>query len=239
MKNSLSTEIVSFLNYIRVYVRGNFLASALNTNLVLGTYFYRNQYAVYQLQTQFTPDTTIFIRTTETMLCGTQNPISPATFSSKSGVQGIFTFSVWSQPSANSTVADGFLSACTPLEAVLRSTLDCLYDIQCIQLLMHYFPALNRVRRAQYHCLIFSLTVSSWISIGLTRFYRQNSEISLYTITYKVYSQKNGQQSSIIQNTLINVLHLHVRTRQHIKEIYLMHSPYSSVYTVVSSFYSV
>ncbi|UJR17463.1 hypothetical protein I4U23_004358 [Adineta vaga] len=144
IKNSISTQIISFLNYIRVYVRGNYMVSALNTNLILGSYYDINQYTIHQLETQYTEDTTIFVTTPETLKCGIQNPITPASFLSRSGVLGIFIFAGWSKPITNSTYVKGFFTGCTPLEALLPSTLDCLYDIACIQLLINYFPSLTQ-----------------------------------------------------------------------------------------------
>ncbi|CAF1013972.1 unnamed protein product [Adineta ricciae] len=145
IKNSISTQIISFLNYLRVYFRGNYIVSALNTNLVFGSDYLKNQYNIHQLQTQFTEDTTIFVTTPETLMCGTQNPVSPTSFSSRSGVIGLFVMAGWSRPSSNTTLVDGFFTGCTPLEALLPSTLDCLYDIKCIEILINYFPDLNKL----------------------------------------------------------------------------------------------
>ena len=44
-----------------------------------------------------------------------------------------------------SAMVDGFFAGCTTLEALLPSTLNCLYDIQCLLLLPDYFPNLNQV----------------------------------------------------------------------------------------------
>ena len=46
VKSSISTQIVSFVNYVRVYVRANFIGSALNTNLMFSTYLPYDQYMV-------------------------------------------------------------------------------------------------------------------------------------------------------------------------------------------------
>ncbi|CAF1076407.1 unnamed protein product [Adineta ricciae] len=145
IKNSISTQIISFLNYLRVYVRGNYVVSALNTNLIFGSYYLNNQYTIHQLQTQFTEDTTIFVTTPETLMCGTQNPVSPTSFSSRSGVIGLFVIAGWSRPPSNMIFVDGFFAGCTPLEALLPSTLDCLYDIKCIQILITYFLNLDKL----------------------------------------------------------------------------------------------
>ena len=53
VKSSISTQIVSFINYVRVYVRANFIGSALNTNIMFSTYLSSNQnmvgYHLYQI----------------------------------------------------------------------------------------------------------------------------------------------------------------------------------------------
>ena len=48
------------------------------------------------------------------------------------------------EPIASATV-DGFFGGCTPLDALLASTLDCLYNIDCLNLFVDYFPLLNQV----------------------------------------------------------------------------------------------
>jgi hypothetical protein len=49
------------------------------------------------------------------------------------------------QTSSQFYISQRIFAACTPLEALLESTLDCLYDIQCLQLLTDYFPDLEPV----------------------------------------------------------------------------------------------
>ena len=44
----------------------------------------------------------------------------------------------------NATIVKGFFAACTPLEAILQSTLDCLYDIPCLLLLTEHFPSIRQ-----------------------------------------------------------------------------------------------
>ncbi|UJR15994.1 hypothetical protein I4U23_002913 [Adineta vaga] len=143
VQNSISTRIISFLNYIRIYVRSNYIASALNTNLMLATYLDGKQYTIYQLQTQYTQDTSISLSTTLTMMCGSQNPIIPTGFFPIPIIYGIFTRNRWPTNVADFIPVKGFYTACTALEALLASTFDCLYDIRCIQLLPTKFPSLN------------------------------------------------------------------------------------------------
>jgi hypothetical protein len=46
-----------------------------------------------------------------------------------------------------SYMVPGFVGSCTPLDAVLQATFVCLYDINCINELGHYFPGLRQVRK--------------------------------------------------------------------------------------------
>ncbi|CAF1633955.1 unnamed protein product [Adineta ricciae] len=49
------------------------------------------------------------------------------------------------EPMNNSIIVKGFYIGCYPVEAILQSTLDCLYDIDCLQLLTNYFPKLQHI----------------------------------------------------------------------------------------------
>ncbi|UJR38718.1 hypothetical protein I4U23_031383 [Adineta vaga] len=150
IKSSISTQMISFLNYIRVYVRTNFIASALNTNLMFSTYvpyvqYQITQYIIYQLQAQYTPDMSIYSTSVDTMMCGSRNPITPTGFFPERNTTKVFELAGWADPEPNSTLVKGFFTACTSLEALLPSTLDCLYNIKCIHLLINYFPSLNQL----------------------------------------------------------------------------------------------
>ncbi|CAF1313697.1 unnamed protein product [Adineta ricciae] len=76
--------------------------------------------------------------------CGREDPISEAGFFSISNNLNHLLHVEWSLPQLNSTLIKGFFGGCTPFQALLHSTLDCLYDIECIHLLIKYFPNLNR-----------------------------------------------------------------------------------------------
>ncbi|CAF1633602.1 unnamed protein product, partial [Adineta steineri] len=79
------------------------------------------------------------------VFCNRDNPTSAATLNPLLNdymtTERIQTFE--SMP--NSTIVNGFFAACTPLEALLQSTLDCLYEIECLHLLSDYFPVLNHM----------------------------------------------------------------------------------------------
>ncbi|CAF4013013.1 unnamed protein product [Adineta steineri] len=47
-------------------------------------------------------------------------------------------------PKEDGFYSSGFYAACTPLEAILLSKLDCLYRMECLQVLNKYFPKITK-----------------------------------------------------------------------------------------------
>ncbi|CAF1172288.1 unnamed protein product [Adineta steineri] len=139
-KNSASARIIMFLNYLRTTVRGNVLVSALNTNLIIGTSDRANNIVravVFSVK--------YYLTSGVIMSCNQDNPTSAATLNLLLN-DAMSAFSIeFFQSMPNSTIVSGFFAGCTPLEALLQSTLDCLYEIECLQLLSDYFPFLNHV----------------------------------------------------------------------------------------------
>ncbi|CAF1506653.1 unnamed protein product, partial [Adineta steineri] len=139
-KKSASARMIMFLEYFRSTIRGNYLISALNTNLIvtLKPHFIADQY-LYIYSTAYTP------ASGNTSNCGEHNPIITATLNpvinESEPVFQRFNFEYL----PNSTIVNGFFAGCTPLEALLQSTFDCLYEIKCLELLLDYFPRLNHL----------------------------------------------------------------------------------------------
>jgi len=144
-QSSISTRIISFLNYLRTTVLANYLVSALNTNLLIDISGGPNQYTALGWQVTYTYDTVDRPGTTVYMTCSNQNPILPVSFYSLPQDNLDFVHAYGFMPLPNATIVSGFFGGCTPLESLLQSTLDCLYDINCLQLLLNYFPSLEQV----------------------------------------------------------------------------------------------
>lgn len=155
LKESLSTEMISFLNYLRVYIRSNYLVSSLNTNLILSTALNLNQYKISQLQVQYTANTTTGTTNADTLLCGNDNPILPVGFLNYTSTSSIYVFdrSKFISSQGNIPIVKGFFVGCTPLESILSSTLDCLYNTECIQLLSDYFPMIINISNVNHSIL--------------------------------------------------------------------------------------
>ncbi|CAF1622338.1 unnamed protein product, partial [Adineta ricciae] len=110
IQNAIYTQIVSFLNYIRAYGRSSYIVSALNTNAMFSTYLSNSQYAVYQIQTQYTADTSVYVISVDSVLCSIQNPTTPTGFFPNLATTAVFVRSVWTKPAANSTLVNGFFT---------------------------------------------------------------------------------------------------------------------------------
>lgn len=144
LETSVSTQTNSFVNYLRITTQANYLISALNTNAVIQFYNYdgTNYFTGYQTYYVGYGDSSLF---PEELFCGSVNPSSVAIFDIVANDTTFFSHMYWSLPSPDTAMVSGFFVGCTPLQNLLRSTLDCLYDSKCIEILIQYFPALSQV----------------------------------------------------------------------------------------------
>lgn len=92
-----------------------------------------------------------------TIECSHANPTTEAIVTSLSELNSVDTY--WYTPSTTVSVVNRFFAACTPLEGLLQSTLDCLYDIQCINLLINYFPNINEVSIEIFYFFLYIVFV--------------------------------------------------------------------------------
>ncbi|UJR07421.1 hypothetical protein I4U23_011707, partial [Adineta vaga] len=139
-KNNAFDRIKSFLNYLNTTIQGNLLASALGTNWIVGIR--------YETQNIFYPYPSIVAYTfnySSMQKCGENNFVAPATLNSLLVGPTDYNPRIMIIGVLNSAIVNGFFTACTPLEAILESTLHCLYETECIQLLLNYFPKLNQM----------------------------------------------------------------------------------------------
>jgi len=148
LKKRLSTEMISFFNYLRIYIRSNYFVSSLNTNFVLSTFFEKGQYVIHQIQTQYEPHVDLGrSKIRRTLFCGTDDIQMSVGFFPIQTTTNVYSRATWIKPTPNISTVNGFYAGCLPLEAILLSTLDCLYQQQCIQLLIDSFPNLTQVFR--------------------------------------------------------------------------------------------
>ena len=100
----------------------------------------------------------VYPTTIDTMMCGSQNPTTPTGFFPIFNTIKVYDRAGWAKPAATSTFVNGFFTGCTSLEALLVSTLDCLYNSQCIQMFGNYFPSLTQVCTPE--CFVLNLALS-------------------------------------------------------------------------------
>jgi hypothetical protein len=144
-RNSTSIRVMSILDYFKMTTHVNYLVSALNTNVLITVWTVLDEYVLQSIELLYSPDSTSIHRNNTYLGCGTANPLSPTGFFSTVEDTFYLVHTDWYKPELNSTLVAGFFAGCIPLEALLSSTLDCLYDIQCLQLLTDYFPVLDQV----------------------------------------------------------------------------------------------
>ena len=170
LKSSAINRIISFINYLRIITRTNYFISDLNINSAIQwNPFEQSLFGGFMI---FYNDT--YLEGKAKVTCGNGNPIRPSGFYIPSNgndynimflfcYANFFSLDLYAgryAPDAklkpNATVS-GFFAGCTPLEALLPSTLDCLYDVQCLLLLLNYFPTLNKVCSIRLIFIYYSL----------------------------------------------------------------------------------
>ena len=146
----MPVEVTTTLDFFKITTRSNSLISALNTNIFVKREA-RNR-SVYYLTT----DPTSFFNRTATNIvsrfssCDVMSSTTPAGIYSLSQYDSVNNHQYWPEfppsfePMASATI-NGFYGACNPLDAVLASTLDCVYNITCLRSITDYFPDLNHV----------------------------------------------------------------------------------------------
>lgn len=154
-KNSLSSRILSFINYFRIVIQSNNIITALNTNVIFAVSPYNgNIVSLLFFANYYLMHDGLF----EVFNCGTRYFTRPATLTFYSP-QWYILARISYFPSSffpNSTNVNGFFTGCSPLEALLNSTLDCLYEIDCLQLLRNFFPTIQQVL---FHNVLYTFEI--------------------------------------------------------------------------------
>ncbi|CAF0943549.1 unnamed protein product [Adineta steineri] len=140
-------QITSLLQHVQMMYHSNTLVSAFGTNAVVqigsGSVSISSTY-------QVNPNDTYSLGSNG-LSCTEKIMVTPAVFYAQPLDTSVIDHTYWpvyyDVNNVNSIVSasvDGFFGGCFPLDAVLASTLDCLYNVQCLEILFNYFPALNQ-----------------------------------------------------------------------------------------------
>ncbi|UJR07206.1 hypothetical protein I4U23_011494 [Adineta vaga] len=138
-KNNIFRRMISFLNIWRTTIERNYLVSAFGTNWMVSTLFNDYDPTPVGYQTQYYDNNSLEIQ------CGQTSGVIVAVLPLPSNDSSDFVPSFTQMPTSNVTDVKGFFLTCTPLDALLESTLDCLYEFECLQLLFKYFPNLTQI----------------------------------------------------------------------------------------------
>lgn len=146
VRASALTQIASFLKFLQIIYRSNNFVSALETNAKMNIHP-TNQADV---------DTTGYplpIDNVTNPICFHTNYVSSAYFISEANQyyeeyekDWTLSYDYGALSSNTSATMEGFFGGCFTLDAALASTLQCLYDVQCLDILFDYFPGFNKVQ---------------------------------------------------------------------------------------------
>ena len=150
IRANMLVQAATTVEFLKITTQSNSLISALNTNV-----FVLREAINPSVHSLVTDSTYFFNRTatnTATRLssCQTKSSITPAGIYSLSQYDSVNSHKYWPdlppsfEPMASATI-NGFFGACNPLDAVLASSLGCVYDVTCLQSFADYFPKLNHV----------------------------------------------------------------------------------------------
>jgi hypothetical protein len=152
VRTSTSIELTSFSKSVKMIYRSSYLVSALGTNALVHRSFN---------ETYFSGNSYPFAANSDKLeFCDEFNSVGPAFFMSAAGDHyednDKFQFGSYAYEeldSNSSATVQGFFGGCFPFDALLASTLQCLYDVQCLSILPDYFPRFKHV------CIEFMLSI--------------------------------------------------------------------------------
>ncbi|CAF4121162.1 unnamed protein product, partial [Adineta steineri] len=182
-------QVTSLLQHVQMMYRSNTLVSAFGTNAVVqigsGSVSISSTNYVYLYDD--------YINVLYSLSCTEKIMVTPAVFYAQPLDTDVVDHVYWpisigaTGYSLLSASVDGFFGGCFPMDAVLASTLDCLYNVQCLEILFNYFPALNQSkvklidlplsssrRNISVNDLVSNLFIEQWSTkISYTNYFNQ------------------------------------------------------------------
>ncbi|UJR38749.1 hypothetical protein I4U23_031414 [Adineta vaga] len=192
LRDNVASHIRSSLTYLKIINQANYLITSLNTKAIISY-----DSSKREIIGQWLINSAISFETgwdTPACIDIVKVPIKNATFLSPI----YFSLLSFEPPFlAPITIVNGFFASCTTLEALLPSTLDCLYDINCIELLIEYFPSLSQLLSSI--CQLANQTIEN----AITHFINQSfiSSSVLNEIDFDI--QLNSTLKQLYQSTII------------------------------------
>ena len=162
MKTILLTQMNLFINYIRIMHKENYVISALNTNVVFvvreddlsGLYY------IVGLETKTHESLSMFRYDENFIGCSRNSIVTTAYLVSLDMFSNFVLHRFWNEYQLDFQSLSGFFVGCTAFDALLQSSLECLYDTNCLRFLIQYFPNLNQVKT---HTKMASIVLFSFL----------------------------------------------------------------------------
>ena len=148
--SNIPRQTIVHLNFSEITTRSNSLISALNSNVTITVFQVGNGSISLSLQPIYYMDIGFSYRPELFKPpCYLEVSTTAAGFYQVSGyddANGNFNWPVeYPLFRAKPSMVDGFFGACNPFSALLTSTLECLYNITCLDPFVNYFPRLQQV----------------------------------------------------------------------------------------------
>ncbi|CAF1265964.1 unnamed protein product [Adineta ricciae] len=158
IRSGILAQVNLHFDFLQIFARSNSFITALNTNTFIIDWRTISDVATIKDVLQI-----IFVRyidldassssglvSTCDLINGIVVPSGFLSFAAENGLYDITYRQYWPSYPPDfepdiSALVDGFFSGCTPLDGILQSTFDCLYNLTCLQVLADYFPDLYQI----------------------------------------------------------------------------------------------
>ena len=147
VRSSTSIEVTSFLKFMNFIYRSNTIVSGLGTNAIIKREFADAYFIEIFYPYQYDGGRAGCYEETNPVGRGLFFPSIDNRYEQKDPelVVDYDEFRDQSTDSNSSETMEGFSGGCFPLDAVLSSTLQCLFNTSCLEILPNYFPGFSRV----------------------------------------------------------------------------------------------
>ncbi|UJR18380.1 hypothetical protein I4U23_005284, partial [Adineta vaga] len=199
-KNNAYGRIISYLSFLKTTIKAHFFITALSTNWVVGVDCDDDYRPLKSEIPSYYPGDLTFPQ-----MCGADNFVFEAfvglDLREPTKYNGRYGFVKLEEYKRN--VVKGFFAACTPLEAIYESTLECLYEMQCIQLVMKYFPKLNQIKNILNNSVLSSEHKNISVINHLNTLFIENWSVEINYLTY--FDQCSPSRCTYTRNNHVNL----------------------------------
>ncbi|UJR24406.1 hypothetical protein I4U23_005783 [Adineta vaga] len=217
LRDNVASHIRSSLTYLKIINQANYLITSLNTKVIISY-----DSSIRETIGQWITDTdTSFELEWNTPACIdiVKIPIRNATFI-RTTPPSLVSF----EPLLHFAIINGFFASCTTLEALLPSTLDCLYDINCIELLIEYFPSLIQMQLNWTNYVLPEKQEHLSLEDHLLKFFVQESLIQINICQLADQTIENAIthfiNQSFISSSVLNESDFDIQLNSTLKQLY-------------------